>query len=551
MKQAKDFRVLLVYPNLTMMLVPSLCMALFTGILRKAGYAVDLFDSTHYVSDLTASPDNRVKYLQYRPFDPEEDLGFHIKTDLVGDFIRKIDEFKPDLLVVSVVEDTFLQAVALLDAVKDAKIPSIVGGVFITAAPEKAISFPQVQMIGLGEGEDTILEVADRVRRGESCEDIQNVWYKHPDGEIARNPMRPLVDISSTLPDFSLFDDARFYRPMGGRVFKTMPVETYRGCPYSCTFCNSPMQLEVARDNHLGNFMRRKHWEAIRENIKFLVDRHNPEYLYFIDDSFLARPESEISAFIDMYQEFKLPFWCNTRPENATAERLAAMKSVGCDRISFGLECGDEEFRRNVIGRSPTDKQIIEYFDVIARSGIAFSVNNIVGFPDETREMVFKTIELNRQLRGYDSMTVSIFTPYHGTKLRELAIERGYLNPEVLTSHTMSSSVLDMPNLSSDDIDGLVRTFMLYVRFPKEEWPRIKLAERDTEEGNKIFAECQELYRQKFFHGNQDENKDDWDGPTEYAAVPEKEGKDTEEQWAYNCGAEQRDYAAPPQDSLT
>ena len=74
-------------------------------------------------------------------------------------------------------------------------------------------------MIGVGEGEGTILEVADRVRRGESCEDIQNVWYKHPDGEIARNPMRPLVDISSTLPDFSLFDDARFYRPMGGRIF--------------------------------------------------------------------------------------------------------------------------------------------------------------------------------------------------------------------------------------------------------------------------------------------------------------------------------------------
>ena len=63
-KQPKDFRVLLVYPNLTMMLVPSLAIALFTDILKKAGYTVDLFDSTHYVSDLTSSPQNRVKYLQ-------------------------------------------------------------------------------------------------------------------------------------------------------------------------------------------------------------------------------------------------------------------------------------------------------------------------------------------------------------------------------------------------------------------------------------------------------------------------------------------------------
>ena len=52
------------YPNLTMMLVPSLAIALFTDILKKAGYTVDLFDSTHYVSDLTSSPQNRVKYLQ-------------------------------------------------------------------------------------------------------------------------------------------------------------------------------------------------------------------------------------------------------------------------------------------------------------------------------------------------------------------------------------------------------------------------------------------------------------------------------------------------------
>ena len=49
----KDFRVLLVYPNLTMMLVPSVAIALFTAVLRQAGYTVDLFDTTHYVNDLT------------------------------------------------------------------------------------------------------------------------------------------------------------------------------------------------------------------------------------------------------------------------------------------------------------------------------------------------------------------------------------------------------------------------------------------------------------------------------------------------------------------
>ena len=548
MKSPKEFRVLLVYPNLTMMLVPSLCMALFTGILRKAGYTVDLFDSTHYVSDLTSSPENRVKFLQYRPFDAEKDLGFKLHSDLQGDFVRKVNDFKPDLMVVSVVEDTFLQALALLEAVKDAEIPSIMGGVFVTAAPEKAISYSQVQMIGVGEGEATILEVAERVRRGESCEDVQSVWFKSRDGTVVKNPMRPLVNINETLPDFSLFDEARFYRPMGGRVFKTVPIESYRGCPYTCTFCNSPMQVDVTRQNHLGNFMRRKPTETIRENIKYLIDKHDPEYLYFIDDSFLARPEVEIRDFFDMYQEFKIPFWCNTRPENATADRLAGMKSVNSDRISFGLECGNENYRQKVLTRHPTNEQIKEYFKIISESGIAFSVNNIIGFPDETREMVFETIELNRQLRGYDSMTVSMFTPYHGTKLRELAIQKGYLDPGLITTHTTSSSLLNMPHLTSSELDGLIRTFMLYVRFPKEEWPRIRLAEQDSDEGNPLFEDYQMKYRQLFFGGNQDESKEDWDAPTEYAVSPQEEGRDSEQPWGWNCGAEQRQYAVPPSD---
>lgn len=548
MKQPKDFRVLLVYPNLTMMLVPSLTMALFTGIFRKAGYQVELFDSTHYVTDLTCSPENRIRFLHYRPFDPEQVMGFQPKTDLVGDFVSKVNDFKPDLLVISVVESTFLQAVALLEAVKDAEIPSIVGGVFITAAPEKAISYPQVQMIGLGEGEETILEVAEKVRRGESCEDVPNVWFKQPNGNVIRNAMRPLVDIGQYLPDFSLFDEARFYRPMGGRVFKTMPLETYRGCPYQCTFCNSPMQVEVMRDNHLGNFMRRKRIDGIRENIKHLIDGYDPEYLYIIDDSFLSRPKDEIRAFADMYEEFKLPFWFNTRPEGATAELLATVKSVGADRISFGLECGNEEYRRNIILRNPTNDQIVGNFQTIAESGIAFTVNSIIGFPGETRDMLFETIDLNRQLHNYDSMTISIFTPYYGTKLRELAIQRGYLDPDVIVTHTTSSSMINMPQLSASEIDGLMKTFTLYVRFPKEEWPRIRLAEPNTDEGNRVFDEYQQQYREKYFTASQEETAANWDDHSEYMVPPQQDGSGVGEAWGWNCGAEQREYAVPSHD---
>jgi len=544
MKDTKDFRVLLVYPNLTMLLVPSLAIALFTGALKKAGYQVDLFDTTHYVWGPT-SVDTRRENLQHRPFDTEKDLGVSLKTDIIGDFIRKVDDFKPDLLIVSVVEDTFLQAVQLLDAVKDAKIPNILGGVFATSAPEVALSYPQIQMIGLGEGEETIIEVAERVRRNESCDDVRNVWLKRPDGTIVSNPLRPLVDINKPLPDFSLYDEARFYRPMGGRIFKTFPLETYRGCPYSCTFCNSPMQSEFMWTNKLGSFVRRKQIDVVREEITHLVDTYSPEYFYIIDDSFLARPEHEVYEFTEMYSEFRIPFWFNTRPENTSDKRLASLKAVNADRISYGLECGNEEYRKKIIKRAPTNEQVLKSFETISKGGITFSVNSIIGFPGETREMMFETIEINRQIRGFDSLSVGIFTPYHGTELRQMAIDKGYLDPSVITKHTVSSSLLTQPQITAEEIDGILKTFMLYVRFPKEDWPMIRKAEGETDEANRIFKEFQDRYRETFLSGTQT-SPEDWEDPTKYVKAPQAEEPTDETAWGYNCGAEQREYVVPP-----
>ena len=86
MKDKQDFKILLIYPNLTMMLVPSLAIGIFTNILKNQQYKVDLFDTTHYVSDENSSPQNRVKFLQAREYDESNDLGIRIKTDLLGDF---------------------------------------------------------------------------------------------------------------------------------------------------------------------------------------------------------------------------------------------------------------------------------------------------------------------------------------------------------------------------------------------------------------------------------------------------------------------------------
>src|SRR3989344_8680058 len=277
-------------------------------------------------------------------------------------------------------------------------------------------------MIGWGEGEKTVLKLAQRMRDGKPYEDIQNTWIKKDDGTIIKNPIEPLVDINEIMPDYGLFEKVRFYRPMGGKILKTVPLETARGCPYQCTYCNSPMWSKIYRQGGSHVFLRRKDIKTLMKEIDYLAKEYNPELLYIIDDTFLARPMEEIGEFAAAYQNFRIPFWMNTRPETLDEEKLALLKQMNCYRISFGVQCGNEDFRRQKLNRHISNQELLIKMDLLAKSKIPFSINNMIGFPDETRELIFDTIELNRDFHDYDALTVSIFTPYHGASLREEAI---------------------------------------------------------------------------------------------------------------------------------
>jgi anaerobic magnesium-protoporphyrin IX monomethyl ester cyclase len=505
---ASPFRTLLVYPNLTMMLVPSLAIGIFARILRDAHYEVALFDSTHYVAEENSSPKNRVLFLQARDFDEADDLGVRVKTDLIGDYRRKVQEFNPHVILYSVVEDCFRQTISLMESIDDLSIPHLVGGVYPTAAPEFCLENKYINAIGLGEGEQIVLDFCEAIRLAQPIHKIPGVWSKQ-DGKIVKVPRGPLPNINQRIPDFSLFDEARFNRPMGGSIFRTFPIESYRGCPFQCTYCNSPMQTKKARESGLGNFLRRKPIELLREEIETIVQEYHPEFLYFVDDSFTARPKIEVLEFCKMYEQFRIPFWFNTRPETTTPDMLERLRDAGAYRISFGIESGNEQYRTKVLKRKGANGELKAHFDNIAKSGIPFSLNLIIGLPGETRDLVMDTVEFTRTITGYDTVTVSIFTPYNGTVLREVAVDNGWLDAGYITKHTTSSSPLKMcdPYLSSKDIDALMRVIPLYIYFPKTEWPKIQRAEIDDEEGNQLLAYYGKIYKSDFLKENQYEEK--------------------------------------------
>ena len=132
--------------------------------------------------------------------------------------------------------------------------------------------------------------------------------------------------------------------------------------------------------------------------------------------------------------------------------------------------------------------------------GVSTVSNNIVGYPDETRELIFDTIELVRKLKCND-INAFTFTPYHGTSLRGLCEKKNYLAKDVLADgYYVHDSLLTMPSISKEEIRGLMKTFVLYARLPRSQWKDIKSAEKDTEEGNNKYKELMNLFRKEYSH---------------------------------------------------
>ena len=100
----------------------------------------------------------------------------------------------------------------------------------------------------------------------------------------------------------SLFEEARFYRPMGGKVYRMFPVETHRGCPYKCAYCNSPSQMAMYRTEQGKSYLRRKSFDNMKKELLFYKDVMKAEYLYFWADTFFSWTQKDFEEFYNLYQ---------------------------------------------------------------------------------------------------------------------------------------------------------------------------------------------------------------------------------------------------------
>ena len=143
--------------------------------------------------------------------------------------------------------------------------------------------------------------------------------------------------------------------------------------------------------------------------------------------------------------------------------------------------------------RMMSDATIIQGFREFEKTNIRVSANNIIGFPEESRKDIMRTIEINRQVRP-DSIIVNAFRPYSGTELRQICIEKNLISLEERAEDNRAYGAFYNGVLSADELEGIRRVFNLYVKFPKDRWHEVRIAETDYRQYETLKEEFKELF---------------------------------------------------------
>src|SRR5439155_17395280 len=127
-------------------------------------------------------------------------------------------------------------------------------------------------------------EFCRRLVKGEDLSSVEGIWFLNKDGSLHANALpRPVDPNTVPLPDYSFFEESRLYRPMQGKVWRMFPIETHRGCPYTCGYCNSPSQNIIYADRN-QKFFRKKRIDKIREEILHCINIYKADSFYFWAD---------------------------------------------------------------------------------------------------------------------------------------------------------------------------------------------------------------------------------------------------------------------------
>lgn len=452
-------KVLFVYPNKDGYPIIPLGISVLSGILKHYGHMVDLFDLSFMVPE-RQDHKAREKTGQVIKVETEKYWGPQVKINIPLEFKKKISGFQPDLIAFSIVENTYGCAKKLFKISKEiSPTPIIVGGIFPTINPGFFIDDKNVDLICIGEGETALSELARRIDNNAEFHDVPNLIVKTQSGVIKNNFAEYTTWTPLIYQDWEIFDLRHLFKPFMGKMYKTGFFEISRGCPYNCTYCNNKENQKIFKC--LGKYHREKPLDSAIREMKYLKEKYNLELIFFNDENFLTMNRNRFETFCKEYKsQINLPFFIQSRADSLIDElKVKALKEAGCVTIGIGVECGNEEIRNKILNKNISNSTYKLAFKNCHKYHLRTTANIMIGLPFETEENILESINFCREL-ATDSVSLAIFAPYYGTKLRDVCIKNGFIedryNEEIAT---INHSILKMPQISKEKIEELYYKF--------------------------------------------------------------------------------------------
>jgi len=302
----------------------------------------------------------------------------------------------------------------------------VIGGPHVTAFPEETLRAAPFDVGVLGDGEASMVSIADRVSRGQSLADLQGC-VANANGIIKANlPIAWIQDLDSLpLPATDLLP-MELYRSIGVcNPFVTMI--TSRGCPFRCTFCSQM---------YSGDRLRTRSPESIVEEMARAVKDYKVREIVLFDETFGVKRE-EALRLCELIRQRGLTFRWNarTRIDAMDEELLRALRSAGCYILHLGIESGTQRIL-DLMRKGIELEQIRRAVRIAHRLGFVIHGYFMIGYPGETRAEIEATMRFSREL-PLDWASYTIALPHPRTKLCDIATGEGRIPAGYWESYTL------------------------------------------------------------------------------------------------------------------
>ena len=313
------------------------------------------------------------------------------------ELVKCILKTEPELVGFGTTFATYPEVRISSDLIKkeNKDIVTVAGGPQATIYPDRIASHPSIDFVIRNEGEITFSELVEKLGNGGNVYEIKGLSFKKGNG-VVHNEQQPFIKDLDGLPFPArhLIDISKYKRR--SMYFDVYPLDyiiTSRGCPFHCRFCSS------SRHIFCGSYNFRSAKNVVDE-IELLINEYGTKALCFKEDIFTANKKRVFEICDELKKrKIELSWQCESRVDTISKDLLKKMKSAGCKAIWFGCESGSQKVL-DYIGKDITISQIENAFKWCKEFDISTGAAFVVGFPTETVEDVYKTIELAKRIRS-------------------------------------------------------------------------------------------------------------------------------------------------------